>query len=63
MRHYEFSERERMYIARTLAHAHDELLHELNHTSSREFKEQLRREIEMNENIAARFTEPVLTAV
>lgn len=42
---------EREYLAKLLKMRHDELLHELHHTVTRDYKTDLRREIELTERL------------
>lgn len=45
---------EQLYLRELVAKAHAELLHELHHSSTGEFKDRLRREIALNERLAQR---------
>jgi hypothetical protein len=45
----EFNERERDYMMTVLLAAHTQLMHELHHADSSEYKSELRRKIELNE--------------
>lgn len=45
----ELSAHERDYLSKLLAKRHDELLHELHRAATREYKEGLRREIDLTE--------------
>jgi hypothetical protein len=45
----EFNERERDYMMTVLLAAHTQLMHELHHADSSEYKAELRRKIELNE--------------
>lgn len=58
----EFNEEEREYLLALLKSAHTRLLHELHHARRLDFKTQLKREIELNEEVMAR-VEYVLHAV
>ena len=49
---------EREYLRKLLSTAHKELLHELHHAAKQDFKESLKRELELNEKVSARL-EPV----
>lgn len=51
---YEFDESERQYILTVLRAAHTQLLHELHHADAADYKQQLRRQIEVNETITAK---------
>jgi hypothetical protein len=42
---------ERDYLTKLLKRRHDELLHELHHAVTREYKEGLRREIDLTERL------------
>jgi type II secretory pathway predicted ATPase ExeA len=48
---HEFDERERDYMLTVLLAAHTQLLHELHHADSTEYKQQLRSRIELNEMV------------
>ncbi|MBE0660783.1 MAG: hypothetical protein IH602_24025 [Bryobacteraceae bacterium] len=48
------SPREWAYIARLLRSEQDKLLHELNHTATRAFRETLHAQLEMAEKLIAR---------
>lgn len=47
----ELKDQEREYILKLLAKRHDELLHELHHAVTREYKLGLRQEIELTEQL------------
>lgn len=48
---HELDEQEREYLAKLLAKRHDELLHELHHAVTREYKAGLRQEIDLTEQL------------
>jgi len=48
---HELTEQEREYVAKLLKRRHDELLHELHHAVTGEYKSGLRREIELTEEL------------
>jgi hypothetical protein len=50
----DLSNEEREYLTKLLTAAQRELLHELHHAAKQEFKESLKREIELNERITAK---------
>ncbi len=50
----DLSEKERQYLVTLLKAAHTELLHELHHADASEYKEQLRKQIEINELLTAK---------
>jgi hypothetical protein len=56
---YEFDETQKHYILTVLRAAHTQLLHELHHADSAEYKQQLRRQIEINEAITAKVQDRV----
>lgn len=60
---FEFDEREREYLQTILLAAHTQLLHELHHSDSADFKQQLRRQIELNERITLKVRERTHAAV
>ena len=47
----ELTDQERDYLTKLLGKRHDELLHELHHAATREYKEGLRREIDLTEGL------------
>jgi hypothetical protein len=47
----DLNEQEREYVAKLLAKRHDELLHELHHAVTREYKTGLKQEIELTEQL------------
>lgn len=51
---HELSPEESEYLRKLLRKRHDELLHELHHAATREFKDGLRREIELTEALERR---------
>jgi hypothetical protein len=42
------------YLAKLLKRRHDELLHELHHSVTREYKEDLRREVDLTERLQSK---------
>ncbi|HEX6903439.1 MAG TPA: hypothetical protein VF789_27225 [Thermoanaerobaculia bacterium] len=48
------NDQERDYLTKLLARRHTELLHELHHASTREYKAGLRQEIDLTEILQAR---------
>jgi len=50
----DLSNEDREYLRKLLAAAHKELLHELHHAAKQDFKEGLKREIEVNERVFAK---------
>jgi len=49
------------YVRKLVESAHKELLHELHHAAKLEFKEKLKKELELNEKVFAKL-EPVLVS-
>ena len=49
------------YLRKLVESAHKELLHELHHAAKLEFKEKLKKELELNEKVFAKL-EPVLVS-
>ena len=49
------------YLRKLVDSAHKELLHELHHAAKLEFKEKLKKELELNEKVFAKL-EPVLVS-
>ena len=49
------------YLRKLVESAHKELLHELHHAAKLEFKEKLKKELELNEKVLAKL-EPVLVS-
>lgn len=47
----ELTDQERDYLTKLLGKRHDELLHELHHAATREYKAGLRREIDLTEGL------------
>lgn len=60
---FDFDEREREYVLTVLLAAHTQLLHELHHADSADYKQQLRRQIELNERITLKVQERTPAAV
>lgn len=54
---FDFDEREREYVLTVLLAAHTQLLHELHHTDAADYKQQLRRQIELNERATMKMQE------
>jgi hypothetical protein len=52
----ELSRQEKDYLATLLVRRHDELLHELHHAFSREYKEGLKQEIDLTERVKQKLT-------
>lgn len=48
---FELKEQEMEYLAKLLKKRHDELLHELHHAVTREYKVGLRQEIDLTESL------------
>jgi len=59
----EFTDRERDYLSTVLLAAHTQLMHELHHADSNEYKAQLRRQIELNESVTMKVQERVASVV
>jgi hypothetical protein len=57
----DLSHEEREYLRKLVSAAHKELLHELHHAAKLEFKEKLKKELELNEKVFAKL-EPVLVS-
>ena len=55
------NDQEREYLLKLLAKRHDELLHELHHAVTREYKAGLRQEIDLTERLTAKLA-PVAVA-
>jgi len=49
------------YLRKLVESAHKELLHELHHAAKLEFKEKLKKELELNEKVFAKL-EPALVS-
>jgi len=49
------------YLRKLVDSAHKELLHELHHVAKQDFKEQLKKELDLNEKVFAKL-EPVLVS-
>ncbi len=60
---FEFDESERHYILTVLRAAHTQLLHELHHADAADYKQQLRRQIEINESITEKVMNRLPTPV
>ena len=52
----ELSKQELEYLVNLLSKRHDELLHELHHAFTREYKDGLRREIQLTEDVKLKLT-------
>lgn len=50
----ELIENERDYLLTVLVAAHTQLMHELHHADSKEYKADLRRQIELNESVTVK---------
>jgi len=50
----DITEQEREYLLEILEARHAEMLHELHHTDTRDFKEMLRRKVEMVEGLKSK---------
>jgi hypothetical protein len=48
---------EREYISNVLKTAHDQLIHELDHTDTRTFKEGLRKQLDINDQITRKLAQ------
>jgi hypothetical protein len=55
----EMKEQDREYLTQLVQERHDELLHELHHAVVRDFKKDLRREIELTEQLKAKLSAAV----
>jgi len=51
---FDLNEQEMEYLAKLLKKRHDELLHELHHAVTREYKIGLRQEIDLTESLKAK---------
>ena len=60
---FEFDESERHYILTVLRAAHTQLLHELHPADAADYKQQLRRQIEINESITEKVMNRLPTPV
>lgn len=58
----EMNEQEREYLAKLLKKRHDELLHELHHAVTREYKAGLRQEIDLTESLQGKLQPAYATA-
>lgn len=56
----DLTEQEREYLAKLLERRHHELLHELHHAVSLEYKIGLRQEIDLTEKLQARLEEKLV---
>jgi hypothetical protein len=52
----EMKERDREYLTQLIQKRHDELLHELHHAVARDFKDGLRREIDLTEELKVKLS-------
>lgn len=59
---FELKEQETEYLAKLLKKRHDELLHELHHAVTREYKVGLRQEIDLTESLQAKLQPAHATA-
>ena len=59
---FELQEQEREYLAKLLKKRHDELLHELHHAVTREYKAGLRQEIDLTESLKEKLQPVYATA-
>ena len=59
---FDLREQEMEYLAKLLKKRHDELLHELHHAVTREYKIGLRQEIELTESLKAKLQPDHATA-
>jgi hypothetical protein len=59
----ELNEKERDYLLTVLLAAHTQLMHELHHADSNEYKTQLRRQIELNEAATMKVQDRVASVV
>ena len=50
----DLSHEEREYLRKLVSAAYKELLHELHHAARQDFKENLKREIELNEKVSGK---------
>jgi hypothetical protein len=50
---------EREYASQLLKTAHDQLIHELDHTDTRTFKEGLRKQLDINEQLARKLAQAI----
>lgn len=60
---HEISNDEREYLLELLKHAHDQMLHEMHHTDSRSFRNDLRERIALNERLTKKLSPPQALAV
>lgn len=58
----DLNEQERDYLAKLLKKRHDELLHELHHAATREYKVGLRQEIDLTESLKEKLQPAYTTA-
>ena len=56
---YELTEKERDYMLTVLLAAHTQLLHELHHADSADYKQRLRQQIELNEQVTLKVQQSV----
>lgn len=59
----ELNERERDYVLTVLLAAHKQMMHELHHADSAEYKQQLRRQIELNERVTMQVRQEVASTM
>lgn len=59
---FELKEQETEYLAKLLKKRHDELLHELHHAVTREYKVGLRQEIDLTESLQGKLQPAHATA-
>lgn len=59
---FDLNEQEREYLAKLLKKRHDELLHELHHAVTREYKAGLRQEIDLTEALKEKLQPAYATA-
>jgi hypothetical protein len=52
---FDITEQEREYLRELLEARHSELLHELHHTDARDFKDMLKRKVELVEGLKSKF--------
>ncbi|HEY2093180.1 MAG TPA: hypothetical protein VGJ81_14955 [Thermoanaerobaculia bacterium] len=49
---------EREYTSQLLKTAHDQLIHEIDHTDTRTFKDGLRKQLDINEQLTRKLAQP-----
>jgi hypothetical protein len=52
----EMKDQDREYLAGLVQKRHDELLHELHHTAARDYRNDLRREVELTEELKTKLS-------